>query len=398
MKLHSKLLALLILFSYPHSQATLLVDLIELNSAEQTLFNTKNFDELFALGRKYKITGEIHEAMHYLKPALLKRPLDWAANWDLGDLYLALGDFKRGMAGFKFRWQHEKLFKEKLWRGENLSNKKILIFCQWGLGDTFMYIRYAAELKKRGAHVICQTQNQLSKLVRYCPYIDQVITKNDSLPDFDYQVPTTYFPDVFETNIETIPREIPYLFVNQKYIDQWATKLGNKKKFRIGICWQGAVREDTQTAGRAIKLLDLAQLFKIDNIEIYCLQQGYGSEQVSNLTPENRKKLHLFDEHFDKDNGAFIDTAAVMKNLDLVLTIDTSIAHLAGALGIPTWVMLQYASEWRFFLDRTDSPWYPTMRLFRQPMQGDWQTVINNVMNELQSVVKELLNVGMYEA
>lgn len=142
------LLTLLIFFQYPFSKAELLADLIELNSDEQILFNTKNFNDLFSQGRKYKVTGQIEEALHYLKPALLKRPDDWPANWDLGDLYLALGDFKRGMAGFKFRWQHEKQFQEKLWRGEDITNKKVLIYCQWGLGDTFMYIRYAIELKK----------------------------------------------------------------------------------------------------------------------------------------------------------------------------------------------------------------------------------------------------------
>ncbi|HEX2977964.1 MAG TPA: hypothetical protein VHO47_02510 [Candidatus Babeliales bacterium] len=382
------LLTLLIFFQYPFSKAELLADLIELNSDEQILFNTKNFNDLFSQGRKYKVTGQIEEALHYLKPALLKRPDDWPANWDLGDLYLALGDFKRGMAGFKFRWQHEKQFQEKLWRGEDITNKKVLIYCQWGLGDTFMYIRYAIELKKRGAYVICQTQNPLVQLLSYSPYIDQIITKNDALPAFDYQLPTTYFPEIFETSIETIPDEIPYLFVDQKFVDQWAAKLGNKEKFRIGICWQGALREDPQTAGRAMKLTDLVQLFKMENIEIYSLQQGYGSEQINDLNPQHKSKLHIFDDHFDKDNGAFVDTAAVMKNLDLVITIDTSIAHLSGAMGIPTWVMLQYASEWRFFLDRSDSPWYPTMQLFRQTTQGDWQTVINNVMNELQRVVK----------
>ncbi|MBI2774820.1 hypothetical protein HYX58_02350 [Candidatus Dependentiae bacterium] len=389
MKFHSMLFTLLVFFQSPVLHAALLADLIELSSDEQILFNTKSFDDLFAQGRKHKIAGQIQKALSCLKPALLKRPFDWPANWDLGDLYLALGDFKRGMAGFKFRWQHEKQFQEKLWLGQDLANKTVLIYCQWGLGDTFMYIRYASFLKKRGAYVICQAQKPLAKLLRYCPYIDQIIISSDPKPTFDYQLPTTYFPEVFDTAIDTIPNEIPYLFVDQKYIDEWSIKLGNKEKFRIGICWQGAVREDPQTAGRAMKLADLAaQLLKIENIEIYCLQQGYGSEQVNYLTAEDRKNIHLFNDHFDKDNGAFIDTAAVMKNLDLVLTIDTSIAHLAGALGVPTWVMLQYASEWRFFLERSDSPWYPTMRLFRQPMQGDWQTVINNVMNELQRIVK----------
>jgi hypothetical protein len=363
-----------------------LANLIALTPEEEHLALNYSFDELFSIGRKYKVSGEVEEAMHYLKAALLKRPMDWAANWDLGDLYLAKGDFKLGMAGFKFRWQHEKQFHQKLWRGEDISDKKILVYCQWGLGDTFMYIRYAAELKKRGAFVICQVQSPLVQILKYCPYIDQLISMRANQPDFDFQVPTAYFPEVFETTIDSIPSEIPYIYVQPTHIETWAKKLGEKKKFRIGIFWQGAIREDPQTSGRAMKLTDFLPIFNIENVEMYSLQEGYGAEQIQQLSAHDRKKLHVFDAEFDKGNGSFVDTAAVMKNLDLVLTIDTSVAHLAGALGVPTWVMLQYASEWRFFLVRSDSPWYPSMRLFRQPSLGDWHSVVQEVMSELQKI------------
>ncbi|MFA6065887.1 MAG: hypothetical protein WC707_01765 [Candidatus Babeliaceae bacterium] len=380
MIVRQKILLLIVYVSLAHG-ITPLADQITLTPEEQVLFNTYSFDELFARGRACKVAGEVTQAIQYLKPAVLKRPRDWPANWDLGDMYLAQGDFARGLAGFRFRWQHEQLYKTQLWRGEDLSNKTILVYCQWGFGDTFMYLRYLAELKKLGATVICCVQKPLVNIVSYCPFIDRVITSNDTKPAFDYQVPITYLPEVFNTTIDTIPHQVPYMFVDDQYIQQWAPAGDSKKALKIGICWQGALREDAQTANRSIKLLDLLPVIAIPGVEIYSLQQGYGADQIEDLP----KNYHIvtFGENFDKGHGAFVDTAAVIKNLDLVLTIDTSIAHLAGALGVPVWVMLQYASEWRFFLNRSDSPWYPTMRLFRQTQQSDWSPVIQEVVHAL---------------
>src|SRR3990167_6608659 len=347
-----------------------LVDTLKLVGQEQTLYEHCSFDELFHAGRICKVAGDSTQAQSFLKAALFKRPDDWATNWDLADLLLLHGDLRRGWLGFAHRWKHDELYQKKLWRGESLENKTIVVYCQWGLGDTFMYIRYLQLLKQRGATVVCVCQKPLRTLLSHCTYIDALLLKDDTLPEFDYQAPIAYLPDVLDTRLDTIPNNVPYIYVPQELCEYWHEELAADNKFKIGICWQGAKRDDPQTDNRSILLQELKPLLSLPDVSIYSLQQGMGTEQLETLSSEI--PIHKFNNNFDQTHGPFMDTAAVMKNLDLVITIDTSIAHLSGALGVPTWVLLPYAVEWRFFLNRNDSPWYPTMRLFRQSVSGDW--------------------------
>jgi hypothetical protein len=364
-----------------------LIEQISLSVHEEELCKNCTYNELFSAGRIFKIAGQTQEAMRFFRPALFKLPNDLSINWELGDMYLLNGDFKRGMAGFRARWQKEQIHQKKLWNGESLSQKTILIYCQWGLGDTFMYLRYLPLLKDQGARVICACQKPLMQILSFCTFIDELIPlKSNPMPQFDYQVPITYLPEIFGTTIETIPQPIPYLFVEQERIDFWATKLKNDHHFKIGLCWNGENRPDPQTWTRSIELSKLIPLLEIPQITFYSLQTGDELKQIDSL-PKSCS-IVTFDESFDKEHGAFVDTAALMKNLDLVLTIDTSIAHLAGALGVPVWVMLPYANEWRFFKERSDSPWYPTMTLFRQLARNDWQTVIEQIMLAIKTHVQ----------
>lgn len=363
-----------------------LIEQISLSEHEQELCKNCTYDELFAAGRIFKIAGQPQEAMRFFRPALFKQPRELATNWELGDMYLLNGDFQRGMAGFRARWQREEIHQNKLWNGEPLAHKTILIYCQWGLGDTFMYLRYLPLIKDQGARIICACQKPLIHILSLCNFIDELIPlKSNQLPPFDYQTPITYLPEIFGTTVETIPQPIPYIFVPQERIEFWATKIKDDHSFNIGICWSGENRPDPQTWTRSVALEKLAPLLQLPHTTFYCLQTGHAVDQIKTLPQPC--SLVTFGETFDKEHGAFVDTAALMKNLDLVITVDTSIAHLAGALGVPVWVMLPYANEWRFFRDRTDSPWYPTMHLFRQPVRDDWQTVVEQIMIALKPLI-----------
>ena len=373
------------------AQQSTLAQVITLTSDEQELYEQNSFQDLFSLGRSFKIDGNAQQALRYLKPAIIHNPQDGAANWELGDVYLLLGDYVKGFLGFKWRWIHDPRYQKKLWTGQDLDNKTILVYCQWGLGDTFMYVRYLKLLKNLGATVLCACQKPLKNLLLLCPYIDSCITDLSQLPYFDFQAPISYLPEVFNTTVDTIYNEIPYLYAEKNLIEYWKNYFETDKNFKIGICWQGSNHNDTQMKLRPIQLKMLTPLFMIPNVKIFSLQQIDGLEQIPTLPPQCI--LHQFDKNFDTTHGSFMDTAAVLKNLDLVITIDTSIAHLAGALGTPVWVMLSYANEWRFLTDRSDSPWYPTiMKIFRQSKKRDWNEVIENIIVTLQ---KKLKNKGL---
>ncbi len=364
---------------------TSLAERIELSVYEQELYEYHTYKELLHSGLLHKQNGEAQQALSYLKAAVKKKPTNPEANWHLGDCYLLFGDYERGLMGFNWRWFGEPHYNNKLWQGQNLTGKKILIFCQWGFGDTFMYIRYAKLLKKLCCTVLCVSQKPLLPLLCLCPYIDYCCSSFDTIPVYDYQVPLSYLPEIFSTRVDTIPNETPYLFVHKELEQKWNSTISHET-FNIGICWHGADRNDPQMKLRSIPLTMLEPLFLLPHTTIYSLQQQEGIEQISTLPPHC--SLHTFDATFDKTYGSFMDTAAVIKNLDLIITIDTSIAHLAGALDVPVWVMLPYANEWRFLRDRTDSPWYPSMRLFRQSSKKCWHEVITNVVTAL----KEILN------
>jgi len=364
---------------------TSLADRIQLSMYEEELYEWYTFKELFHEGLSYKWEGEVDQAMSYFKAAVKKKPTNPEANWNLGDCFLLLGDYERGFMGFNWRWVNDPLYKNKLWQGQDLKNKKILIYCQWGFGDTFMYIRYAKILKDRGGTVLCICQKPLVPLLSLCPFIDKCSSDFTDSSLYDYQVPISFLPELLATRIDTIPQEVPYLYAHKELEKKWHSLL-NQKNFTIGICWHGADRNNPQMKLRSMPLSSLKPLFSLPNTTIYSLQQNEGSEQLSNLPPSYT--LHTFDETFDKIHGSFMDTAAVIKNLDLIITIDTSIAHLAGALNVPVWVMLPYANEWRFLLNRTDSPWYPTMKLFRQSSKRCWNEVVNHIVEELNKILK----------
>jgi hypothetical protein len=273
-------------------------------------------------------------------------------------------------------------FPQPQWDGSPLEGRTILIHAEQGLGDTIQFIRYAPLVKRRGGTVIVECQPVLSQLLAGCPGIDRLIAQGSPLPAFDVHVPLLSLPRIFGTTLADVPAEVPYLFADAALIERWRDELAGVPGVKIGIAWQGNTRFPADCM-RSIPLTHFAPLAQVDGVRLFSLQKGPGREQLA-ATAAYLPVIDLADR-LDEKAGGFMDTAAVVKNLDLIITSDTAIAHLAGALGVPVWVGLALGADWRYLLGREDSPWYPTMRLFRQTRLGDWDGVFERIASELRA-------------
>jgi len=325
----------------------------------------------------------------------------------LQDSYFKLGNFKKALEhGKKLEdiWISRGIstYVHKEWDGvSNLQGKTVLLRDNVGIGDIFCWVRYAKNLKDQGAKVILETRKFLISILSKCPYLDDFVAKGSKLPEFDYQVLVGKLPFYFVTKEDDLKMDTPYMYADSNLVNLWEKRLsknenlsGDKsfkknKNFKIGICWDpcqyknkaGEIMENK----RAIPLCLLYPFSQLDNITLYSLQQTNGTEQLQDVP--KYFKIKIFDKNFDKTHGSFSDTAAVMKNLDLVITVDTSVAHLAGALGVQVWMLLPLVSDWRWLSDESKTVLYPMMRLFRQKKLNDWESVVNNVCCELQKII-----------
>jgi len=338
------------------------------------------------LGNALADQGKLDEAVACHRRALALNPNLGEIHKGLGLALLLAGDWLRGWPEYEWRWRTKDLlprgFPQPLWNGEPLAGKTILLHAEQGLGDTMQFIRYAALLKEEGATVIVECQRPLLPLLQGCPGVDQLVGQGDGLPAFAVHAPLLSVPGIRQTSPESVPARIPYLFARPDLLELWREKLRKFEGFKIGINWHGRP-ENLRGRFRSIPLRCFAPLAQIPAVRLISLQKGAGCEQlaaVRNLFPITELPGEL-----DQQSGPFMDTAAVMKNLDLVITSDTAAAHLAGALGVPVWVALPFAPDWRWLLDRSDSPWYPTMRLFRQTSVGDWAGVFAQIEKALDA-------------
>jgi len=304
-----------------------------------------------------------------------------------GCLMLTLGDFEHGLEGYEARWLKGKSLAEALgtrfetWRGPGRQGERVLVLNDHGLGDTIQFFRYLPMMAAAGvdATFVCP------------PRLHRLLTSNararfaDRPPEgeqFDAQIAISSLPYAFGTRLETIPAAVPYLAAEPALRDQWARRIG-ADGFKIGVVWQGNPDPEADRA-RSVPLAALAPLVEVAGVRVISLQKGAGEQQLSNLPPSMR--IETLGADFDAGDDAFVDTAATMTCLDLVVTCDTSIAHLAGALAIPVWVALKSDAEWRWLTGRADSPWYPTMRLFRQTRRGVWRDVFEAMARELAAL------------
>jgi hypothetical protein len=263
-----------------------------------------------------------------------------------------------------------------------LAGRSLLLVAEQGFGDTIHFVRYARLLKQRGARVVLAAQPALGRLLASAADLDELFLfgSADALPRCDFYLPLMSAPLALGTTASTIPRDVPYLAADPALIDRWRQELAEIEGFKIGIVWQGArdYRFDHQ---RSIPLADFAPLARLPGVRLISLQKGFGSEQMSAI---DFPVLDL-SGRLDEVAGPFMDTAAVIRNLDLVVTANTAIAHLAGALGAPVWLALQHAPDWRWLEGREDSPWYPTMRIFRQTAPGRWADVFQRIAAAVQA-------------
>ena len=263
----------------------------------------------------------------------------------------------------------------------------MLISAEQGLGDTLQFCRYLPLLEAKGARVILAVQGRIREIVKtLSPTLVTVakgeVAKGGALPAADYHCWLMSLPLALGTRPETVPAKVPYLHADAARVEQWKRRIGGEG-FRIGIAWQG--RLSRVDSGRSFAASEFVVLSKLPNVRLISLQKNLGAEQLARLPAG--MQVETLDEDYDSGPDAFLDTAAVMMTLDLVISADTAIAHLAGALGRPVWAALKYAPDWRWLLDRSDTPWYPTMRLFRQRARGDWKGVFQAMAKELTSLV-----------
>lgn len=351
----------------------------------------------YNLGFTLKKLGYLDEAITIYRQILAQNPDYALAHFSLGLAYLTQGNFTAGWPEYEWRWKayqentHTNQFPE--WRGEPLAGKKIYVYGEQGYGDSFQFVRYLEQLKKEGAYIIFAPQQALVPFMKLIPYIDEVVSQRDIVPLCDYQIPLMSLPLRCKTIIETIPARIPYLSADKKLVELWKPVFNAipSSTYRIGICWHGNSQYRDLSLQRAVQqkscpLTEFALLAQLPNVQLFSLQKVSGLAEIDAL--EDGRFVTLFADNIDTVHGRFMDTAAIISQLDLVITVDTAIAHLSAALGIETWVLLPEPADWRWMIDRTDTPWYPTMRLFRQQTRGDWQTLMQIVKDALAEKVK----------
>jgi len=319
------------------------------------------------------------EALASYDAAVAAAPDHAEAHWNRSLALLAKGDLQRGFAEYEWRKRRpnaaEREFVQPLWLGDgDIAGKTILLHAEQGYGDTIQFVRYAPMVAARGAKIVLEVQPPLKPLFQTAAAT--VVARGEPLPPFDLHCPLMSLPLAFRTTLESIPATTPYLPPPPDRVAKWRTLLPAGKPLRVGLCWAGSATHRNDH-NRSIPLEALKPLFDDTRIRFVSLQRD--------LREADRKALRGLPQigRFESELKDFADTAAAVSLLDLVISVDTGVAHLAGALGKPVWLLLPFIAEWRWLDRRTDSPWYPSARLFRQPRADDWASVVDRVRGEL---------------
>jgi len=331
--------------------------------------------------------GEFDKAIENCRKALQLKPDCPEAHNNLGMTLLLKGQFEQGWAEYAWRRlagdvDHVNRLENPGWDGCCFKGKTLLIHCEQGMGDNIQFVRYLPMVKQRGGTVVFTAGSPLADLLRTVDGIDIILeAASDRLRNmkFDYCVSVLDLPGIFGTTAETIPAKVPYIFAEPEKVRFWRSKVDGDK-FKVGIAWAGSQVHDNDR-NRSCLLRDFLPLSGIEGVAVYGLQKGPATRQIEELAGDIT--VTNFGEQF-KD---FTDTAAAVENMDLIISVDTAVLHLAGAMGKPAWGLLPFVPDWRWMLDRADSPWYPTIRLFRQSQWGDWADVFGRVAGQLQQLI-----------
>jgi len=330
--------------------------------------------------------NDVDGALAGFAEALRLRPDYPKARTNRAMAWLQMGDYERGWPEYEWRWQTEdftpRSFPQPRWDGSYLERRTILLHAEQGLGDTIQFVRYAPLVQARGGVVLVEAPARLLPLLARCPGIDRLMPRGAPLPEFDVEAPLLSLPALFHTTLDTVPAPIPYLSAEPERLARWRGELRALSGLKIGIAWRGSptYRGDRQ---RSMPLRHFESLARLAGVRLVSLQKGPGAEELADI-PAEWNVLDL-GPRLDESGGAFMDTAAVAAQLDLVVCSDSSVGHLAGALGVPVWLALPFAADWRWGLTGKSTPWYPRTRLFRQRRAGDWDDVFGRMAEELRA-------------
>jgi len=343
------------------------------------------------LGNTLKGLGRYSEALAPFDRALTLKPGDVEATWSKAILLLAQGDFARGLPLYESRLHRKPVralqLKQPRWTGQpSLAGRSLLVHAEQGLGDTLQFARYLRPLAQLGAEVTFEVQPALMQILRSLPLHGKLLARGDPLPNTDFHIPLLSLPLALGTRIDTIPGGVPYLSVDAEAVHTWRERLAALPGRKIGLNWHGNPEAEQHSAlqARSFPLSAAAPLAEIPGVTLVSLQKGAGAEQRAQVGFGDRIAQLTDPQHLGAAEIA-TETAAILQCLDLVITADTALAHLAGALGVRVWVVLQSVADWRWLVDRDDSPWYPTMRLFRQRTAGDWSEVFQRIARALEA-------------
>lgn len=340
------------------------------------------------LGVVLEAQGDTAAALEHYDAAIAADPNDASVRWNKALLLLRNGKYAEGWKFYEWRWANGTAGPVRhypgrpLWLGGTpIAGRTILLYAEQGLGDTIQFARYVQQIEDAGAQVVLEVFTPLKTLFAAQPGEYQVIGMGEPLPAFDLQCPLMSLPLVFGTTLESVPQNIPYIVPDADLVTAWRKRLGPSDRLRVGLVWTG----NPKNPGNAVRSIPVEMLTSalLEELDFVCLQQEPTPAEVAALQPFKQVRL------FGAELGDFHHTAALVACCDLVISVDTAMAHLAGAMGIPTWVLLAGRSDWRWLKDRADSPWYPTSRLFRQAQHGEWQDVIAMVRSALVERVEQ---------
>ena len=353
------------------------------NYYEKATIIQSNYAEAYNnLGAVFRQLREFNKAKSCYEKAIQINPNHKQANISLGILLLSMCDFKKGFEKYEWRNKLTKKsnhIKNLEWQGEDLTDKTILILSEQGLGDVIQFARYLYILEKKYlAKIVFRTNKKIKHLFSKSNF--KVISNEESIPKYDYYKHLVSLPQILYQKTKTFPKQTNYIFENKKIILKWKNRLNKIKGFKVGINWQGR-KDYPDDHLRSIPLKYFEKLFANEKINFISLQKGFGTEQIKNF--KYKDKLHDFSSEIDNGKYIFEDTIGILRNIDLVITSDTSIVHLSATLGIKTWLLLHFSPDWRWSMQSKDFSWYENLKIYKQKEVNKWDSVFNIVKKDL---------------
>jgi Tfp pilus assembly protein PilF len=349
------------------------------------------------IGETWRYLGEYERSLVSCERALSIMPDFVPARWNRSILYLLNGQFEQGWAEYEWRWKRpntpiRKIDAGVMWDGSPFAGKTLFVYEEQGMGDTLQFIRYLPLVKQLGGHIIFEVLTPMIRLVESFQGFDRLwvgLRNVDTRPvdRFDFHIPLLSLPRVLNANYADIPADIPYLKADKKLIQIWnghinSCNINNDNSLKVGIVWAGHPSH-TNDNNRSVLLSTFSTLKNIEGVKLFSLQKDK-YKKWTDIDPDQ-----IFEQDLGEQISDFADTAAMIENLDLVISVDTAIVHLAGALGKNVWTLLPFSPDWRWMINREDSPWYPTMKLFRQSVPGSWEPVFENVKAHLMEHLQQ---------